>query len=224
MTRVVPNDAYPAEALRKQSTMASIKVTHKQHSLKDGDIQNKADVEAHINRLLGKPDGASPALEYVFVENARPDFALLPRWLGEWGVGFGHAAVAYTMADGKRTLVNITRGTGNVGEGELVEFWERPYDYIFGVHGAKGKGGLFSRSMCIVRVQEWDPAGVEAIDLYLRSMLASFQVSRASWHHCGMCINLLSWLGPGRVRPSGEWLQMPRVRTALPLPATAMPN
>ena len=49
MTRVVPNDAYPAEALRKQSTMASIKVTHKQHSLKDGDIQNKADVEAHTS-------------------------------------------------------------------------------------------------------------------------------------------------------------------------------
>lgn len=38
----------------------------------------------------------------------------------------------------------------------MVEYWEKPYDYLLGVHGAKGKGGIFARSMCIVRVQEWD--------------------------------------------------------------------
>ena len=38
-------------------------------------------------------------------------------------------------------LVNITKGLGTETEGDLVEFWESPEDYIFGVRGERGKGG-----------------------------------------------------------------------------------
>ena len=81
-------------------------------------------------------------------------------------------------------------------------------DYIY---GCQGKAGIFARSMCIIRVQEWDARGVEAIELYLSSMLASYRAARARWHNCASCITLCSWLGPSerRLSPSGncsEWL------------------
>lgn len=194
------------EDVHKRLAVDSQFVQHAEHAIGAGDVQNKATIEQDISKLLGH-EGKLPAVELVFVECVTPDFYIIPRWLcGGWGLAFGHAAIAFTRADGTRRLVNITRGVGKVGENEMVEYWERPYDYIFGVHGAKGKGGVFSRSMCIVRIQEWDEHGVDAVDLYLRAMSASFFAEQrtVSWHHCGRCLELFSWLGWGRVRPSGN--------------------
>lgn len=96
----------------QQLARKSTHITHEEHAIGSGDVQNKDTIEQDISRLLGH-EGKSAALELIFVECVVPDFYLVPRWIcGGWGVAFGHAAVAFTRADGKRRLVNITRGIG----------------------------------------------------------------------------------------------------------------
>ena len=179
---------------------------HPRHTLRDVDVQNKDQMDEQVSRFLGH-NGTPAAVEWIFVENVQPSFFFLPHWFfGGFGPALGHAAVAFTRRDGSRCLFNIVGGRQI---GELVDIWEKPFDYIYGVKGIEQKGGMFSRSMCVVRLQEWDPHGVEAIELYLRAMLASHKASRAGWHNCGLCIKLASWLGFGRVRPYGncsDWL------------------
>ncbi|KAL1523693.1 hypothetical protein AB1Y20_018624 [Prymnesium parvum] len=189
-----------------QLSAKSPAVHHPTHPVGERDVRNKATIDAEVSTFLGH-GGELAAVEFVFVENVLPDFFLVPRWLcGGWGVGFGHAAVAYRRPDGSRILVNITRGTGEIGEGEMVEFWEAPFDYIYGVRGSRGKGGVFARSFCIIRMHKWDAHAIAAIDNYMLSMMHSFQADArtVSWHHCGKCINLGSWILPFRVRPSGN--------------------
>ena len=179
---------------------------HDEHPIGHGDVSNKATIDDDVSKFLGV-SSAPPAVEFIFVEQVQPEWSFLPRWLfGGCGVSFGHSAVSYTRSDGKRLLVNITRGTGEVGEGELVEFWRHPFDYVYGVRGSKGKGGVFSRSMCIVRLQDWDERSVQSIDLYMRAMLESYSSSRsmASWSHAGKFESLLSWLLKYRTRASGN--------------------
>ena len=172
------------------------------------DIVNKATIDADISVLLGH-GGRCASFEFIFVENVQPSFYLTPKWLfGGFGPAFGHAAIAYTRADGTRKLVNIVGGREAAGGREMVELWEQPYDYMYGDHG---KGGIFARSMCVVRVQDWDARGIEAIELYVSAMLASYRASRARWHNCASCITLCSWMGPTewRISPSGncsDWL------------------
>ena len=174
----------------------------------DPDVSNKATIEADISRLLGH-DGECAAFEFVFVENVAPSFVLTPAWFfGGLGPAFGHAAIAISRPDGTRRLINIVGGREAAGGREMVEFWEKPYDYLY---GCQGKGGVFARSMCIVRVPVWDARGIEAIELYLSAMLASHRAARARWHNFAFVITLCSWLGPSewRLSPSGncsEWL------------------
>lgn len=183
-------------------------VHHHEHKIGEGDVANKASIDEEISKFLGH-EGRLPAFEFIFVENIQPSFFFLPKWLcGGWGPAFGHAALAFTRPDGTRCLVNIVGGRQ---KNELVDVWEKPYDYVYGVKGQSSKGGIFARSLCIIRVQEWDASGIEALELYLRTMLASFKSvgGAANWHNCGQCINLCSWLGYGRVRPYGncsDWL------------------
>lgn len=164
--------------------------------------------------MLSGHGGRPAAFEFIFVENVQPSFYYLPKCIfGSWGAPFGgialgHAAIAFTRPDGTRRLVNIVGGREAAGGREMVEFWEQPYDYFY---GRQGKAGIFARSMCIVRVQEWDASGIEAIELYLSAMLASYRASRARWHNCAFLITLVSWLGPSewRLSPGGnctEWL------------------
>lgn len=172
------------------------------------DVVNKSTIEADISTFLGH-QGRSAKFELIFVENVQPSFYLTPRWFfGGLGPAFGHIAIAFTRPDGTRRLVNIVGGREAEGGREMVEFWERPYDYMY---GCQGKAGIFARSMCIIRVQEWDPRGIEAIELYLSAMRASYRAARARWHNCSFLITLCSWLGPSewRLNPSGncsEWL------------------
>ena len=133
-------------------------VHHAAHTVSEKDIANKATILDEIDQFFGYD--RPPAVEFVLVETVTPDVPLVPScaplrscgW-GGWGLSFGHAACRYTMPDGKTKLVNITKGTGEDGEGDLVEFWENPADYYFGVRGEHGKGGVFSRPMALIRVQ-----------------------------------------------------------------------
>ena len=181
---------------------------HPQHPVGPRDVQNKYSMDEELSNFLGH-GGKPPAVEFIFVENVQPSFFLVPKWLfGGFGPALGHAAVAFTRRDGTRCLVNIVGGR-QAHMGEMIDVWETPSDYIYGVKGEEHMGGIFSRSMCCIRVQDWDPNGVEAIELYFRSMLASYKSSRAAWHNCGLCISLVTWLGFGRMRPYGncsDWL------------------
>ena len=121
--------------------------------------------------MLSGHGGRPAAFEFIFVENVQPSFYYLPKCIfGSWGAPFGgialgHAAIAFTRPDGTRRLVNIVGGREAAGGREMVEFWEQPYDYFY---GRQGKAGIFARSMCILRVQEWDASGIEAIELCTR--------------------------------------------------------
>ena len=132
----------------------------------------------------------------------------------------GHAAIALTRPDGTRRLINIVGGREAAGGREMVEFWEAPHDYLY---GCKGKGGVFARSMCIVRVPTWDARGIEAIELYLSAMLASHRASRARWHNCAFLITLCAWLGPAEWRLSPSGMLPCRVELATSLPTTPTP-
>ena len=73
----------------------------------------------------------------------------------------------------------ILKGVGShvtcLREGHLIDVWERPEDYIAGSKGVKGAGGLFSRSMCVVRVHGVDAHAVRALDLYYQALASSFE-------------------------------------------------
>lgn len=176
--------------------------------LHEKDVQNKNEIEDDVTQFLGHK--APPAIEFIFVEAVQPEVYLLPRIIcGGWGVAFGHAAIAFTRSDGSRRLVNITHGTGEKDEVEMVDVWESPDDYLFGV---KGRHGIFSRPMAIVRIQEWDQNGVDAIEHSLRAAVAAFHCtdtwdgrrSNVAWHQCGSCLAFLSWLGCWGVRRTGN--------------------
>ena len=169
-------------------------------ALGDADVQNKREADLEIAHFLGQ---AGPAkLEFIFVENVKPSFQLLPSLFGECGPAFGHAALVFTRADGTRRVANIVGGREAAGGREMVEFWECPEDYFYGSHG---KGGIFARSMCILRVQELADSSVEAVELYLGAFLASYRASRAKWHNCGSCISAWSWFRPGSsMRPTAN--------------------
>lgn len=133
-------------------------VHHAEVPFLHGDVINKREALKEIDRLLGYD--APPAVEYLCVEDAS---ACAP-------VGLGHACVRYTLRDGSERLANITRGrTGK--DLSIVEMWERPEDYLFGSAG--GKGGIFSRCICSLRMQRHDPDAIEAMHFFLRSLSSS---------------------------------------------------
>lgn len=223
------------ESVEHTSVLNGLRLHHATHAVGPSDVQNKATIDVEISRFLGLGD-ALPAFEYVFVEEVKPEFSFLPQWLlGGWGLSFGHSALCYTRADGVRRLVNVTQGTGDVGEGELVEFWERPSDYTFGVRGAKSKGGIFSRSICVVRVPHWDAHALNSIDLYLRAISESFSSSQhgahwtkhGSYRLCGLPATLRSWLCPGPRHAAGscaDWLSLAMWYAGLLRRPTAFPK
>jgi len=152
-------------------------------------LANKGSILDELDRSLGY--SAPPAVEFIFVENVLPDFG--SSWIG---LGFGHAALRYTLPSGEQRLVNITRGgAGGVETSTpLVQFFEDPADYLF---GTEGQGGIFSRSICLVRVQHWDPDSVLAMDHWLRGVAHAFQrenehaLARVSFNHCGALMDAL---------------------------------
>ena len=48
----------------------------------------------------------------------------------------------------------------------------QPADYLIGSYGVKGAGGLHARSMCSIRVQEWDHDAILALHFYINSIRA----------------------------------------------------
>ena len=156
---------------------------HEAHAVKRGDIANKSTILAELDAFHGHA-GKPPAVEFVLVETVTPDVPLLPPisklgW-GGWGFSFGHAACRYTRPDGVQRLVNITKGTGAVGETDLVEFWEAPEDYLFGVRGEAGKGGIFSRPIALIRIPVWDDDAVMAIDYWFKGVMSAYHHGRNS--------------------------------------------
>mmetsp|Transcript_5052 Transcript_5052/g.14881 ORF Transcript_5052/g.14881 Transcript_5052/m.14881 type:complete len:386 (+) Transcript_5052:23-1180(+) len=150
-------------------------------------LLNKASCLRELDAALGH--SGPPAVEYVFVESLLPDFG--NRWVG---VGFGHAAVRYTLPSGQQRLVNVTRGGAGGVESDtpLVQIYEDPADYYF---GSNGNGGIFSRSVCLVRVQHWDADSVLAMDHWFRGVAHAFQrvnedaQAKVGFNHCGALLD-----------------------------------
>ena len=98
-------------------------------------------------------------MEYILVEDVSPK--RLPGRLAPFG--FGHACVRYTLPDGTPRLINITHKSGR-----LIEQYDNPADYLLGVDG---KGGMHSRPICTIRIEDYPPELVQLLDNY-------YQVSR----------------------------------------------
>merc|ERR1719387_729478 len=113
-----------------------------------GDITNKCEAMDAIDKTLG--NDAPPSVEYIFVEDVAPNPFIR--------VGLGHACVRYQLKSGKgERVANVTRGRhldGDKKEQSIIEMWERPADYLLGSCG--GKGGIFSRGICSIRLWEHD--------------------------------------------------------------------
>ena len=195
-------------------------VQHCRSRMHQGDLQNKLEIEDEVSAFLGH--STPPAVEVIFVESVQPDIYLVPRWIcGGWGISFGHLAVAFTRSDGSRRLINVTHGTGREGEEEMVEVWESPTDYLCGVDG---HGGIFSRPFAVLRVQEWDQHGVDALENYLRAMIAATRCKDAcdgrpaqvQWHQCGSCMQFFSWIACGSMVRTGSLEQMPSALMNIP--------
>jgi hypothetical protein len=147
------------------------------HDYEIGDIVNRMDVLEGIDNALGFT--GPPDLEFIFREDVRGAVqTLVP-------IGFGHAAIRYRVpwtgdkflgrrynktlrtaehggiGQDKQYIVNITRGRG---ASSIVEMWECPEDYILGAGG--GKNGIFTNSMCSVRIQKVDQDSLKAIHHY----------------------------------------------------------
>jgi len=135
----------------------------------EGYLENKGTVLSELDAFLGY--STPPAIEYVFVENVLPDFGL--RW---FGVGFGHAAVRYTLPSGEQRLVNITRGGAGGIEADtpLVQIYEDPADYLFGVDGVRPPNSGAAR-----RRKDWLACPVAAIAK--PRALPVIRASRAAW-------------------------------------------
>eukprot|EP00007_Cunea_sp_BSH-02190019_P006131 CAMPEP_0174230428 /NCGR_PEP_ID=MMETSP0417-20130205/1207_1 /TAXON_ID=242541 /ORGANISM="Mayorella sp, Strain BSH-02190019" /LENGTH=312 /DNA_ID=CAMNT_0015308123 /DNA_START=37 /DNA_END=972 /DNA_ORIENTATION=- len=110
-------------------------------------------VLTEVDRALGceKP----PAIEYLFVEPFS-QFHI-------FGFGipinpYGHAALRYTRPNGEQHVVNIS-GSPNT---RLVSFLP-PADYIFGDQTYSEQGGVRSRAMVGIRLEEYPPELVEDI-------------------------------------------------------------
>ena len=147
----------------------------------DGDVQNKHEFLAEVDRFFGhdKP----PAVEFLLSGDGHMA-----------GFGFGHAALRYTLFSrvGKppvSRLVNITMGTGGVGEEHLVSVWEDTSDYVFGTIGnidpATGRGDNYKKvqsvhkmPICSIRIPEWDDESVAALHHYLRAVRAATKTPR----------------------------------------------
>jgi|Transcript_81764 hypothetical protein len=172
------------------------RVHHSVSNRGQGDVQNKRTILAEIDAFLGHPDHP-PGVDFIFVENVNPDFFLIPRWFcGGWGIGFGHAAVRFTREDGTQRLVNITQGTGEVGEENLIDIWQEPTDYMFGIRGQKGAGGCFSRSIALVRITDVEPNAIRAIEFYFQSLAAAFDSSGLEHvrYSRTRCLDFLRWI------------------------------
>ena len=75
-------------------------------------------------------------------------------------------------------VVNITKGNGKAGEMQLVEVYEDPADYLLGTHGLKGAGGVFARSICTIRITEWNDEAIASLHYYLRAVRATARVQK----------------------------------------------
>ncbi len=145
---------------------------HARQPLSERDVQNKHEVLGDLDRFLGHD--RPPAVEFIFVEAAAPEAACF---------ALGHAALRYTLPsrDGAvpvSRVVNITKGNGKAGEMQLVEVYEDPADYLLGTHGLKGAGGVFARSICTIRIPEWNDEAIASLHYYLRAVRATARVQK----------------------------------------------
>ena len=58
---------------------------------------------------------------------------------------------------------------------QLVEVYEDPADYLLGTHGLKGAGGA-ARSICTIRIPEWNDEAIASLHYYLRAVRATARV------------------------------------------------
>jgi hypothetical protein len=136
------------------------------------------------DRLNG---GSPPAVEYLFVEDAVNTKSVA----GCSPFGFGHACVRYTLPSrngqpARQKLVNIERGVEGSHQPKLIHVFDDPSDYIFGGTGDHaGKGGIFSRNMCGVRVEKLDDDQILAMDYYFKSMNAAHKAGIAKFKLSG---------------------------------------
>ncbi|ETV95757.1 hypothetical protein, variant 2 [Aphanomyces invadans] len=118
-----------------------------------------SDIDAFLGRI--KP----PSIEYIVVEVLVHKCPLHPSHLGRWA----HSAVRYTMPNGTQKLVNICRPE----EGhQLIEFYDDPEDYLLGV---QGKGGIFSRDICSIRIEDVHPDSMRALDHHFQAISHRFR-------------------------------------------------
>ncbi|CAK4648701.1 hypothetical protein LEN26_015533 [Aphanomyces euteiches] len=118
---------------------------------------------SEIDHFLGR--SKPPSIEYLVVEVLVHKCPLHPSHLGRWA----HSAVRYTLPNGKQKLVNICRPE----EGhQLIEFYDDPEDYILGV---QGKGGIFSRDICSIRIEDVHPDSMRALDHHFQAISHRFK-------------------------------------------------
>jgi len=180
-----------------------------------GDITNRMDVLEGIDHALGFT--GPPDLEFIFNEEVRGAVQTLVPF------GFGHAAVRYRVpwtgdkflgrrynktlrtaehggiGQDKQYVANITRGRG---VGSVVEMWECPEDYMLGAGG--GKGGIFTRSMCSIRIQKVDEDSLRAIHHFFKALGNGSQNRHIrKYRSPSAAVNFVRWVFQG-IAPTGQ--------------------
>lgn len=113
------------------------------------EISNKDTIFSEIDKALGvsKP----PALEYILV---MPFSSFFVPFLG-FGINmnaYGHAAVRYTLPDGRGVVMNVE---GKKDKRPMIQF-SSPENYIYGTKysgGGQEQRGCYNRAMISVRIE-----------------------------------------------------------------------
>ena len=141
---------------------------HARQSITERDVQNKREILGDLDRFPARQPGGRVHLRRGRRARGRV-LRARPR----------RAAVHASARDGDAPVsrvINITKGKGKAGEMQLVEVYEDPADYLLGTHGLKGAGGVFARSICTIRIPEWNDEAIASLHYYLRAVRATARV------------------------------------------------
>lgn len=121
-----------------------------------------------------------PSIEYIFVE-PYTSHRLYKSYLTLSFRPFGHSAVRYTLPDGTQKLVNISKQEGV----KLVAFYE-PHEWLYGLAPEfEEQGGVYTRHMVGIRVENVADEDVLALDEYYRRLGKQYEDGLAKFDTFG---------------------------------------
>ncbi|KJE91653.1 hypothetical protein CAOG_02761 [Capsaspora owczarzaki ATCC 30864] len=156
------------------------------------EVSNKATLLSDVDGALGR--SKPPALEYILVM----PFSAVRLGFG-YGLSynsFGHAAVRYTLPDGKQVVMNIN-GKGGIGV-PMVQFCT-PEEYFLSTHysPASEQRGLYNRTMISVRVEHVPEERILAMHKYFQRLEEESRAQRAKFEIVlSPILNFVRWVLP----------------------------